>query len=103
VIGTLAQDTVSIGPLKVYNQSIGAVDSVSESFAESPNDGLVGMAFGTIANSRKPTFFENLIPQLQAPLFSVYMTRKEVRGSEVSTALPRLIRVSGVIVTARSI
>ena len=84
VSGTLAEDTVSIGPFKVYNQSFGAVQSVSENFANSPNDGLAGMAFGTIANSHKPTFFENLIPQLQAPLFSVYLTRNKVRGSEVS-------------------
>ena len=77
-------DTVSVGPLKVYNQTIGAVQSLSQSFADSPNDGLAGMAFGTIANSNKSTFFENLIPQLAAPLFSVYMTRKQVHGSEVS-------------------
>lgn len=85
----LAVDTVSVGPLKVYNQSIGAVQSVSESFANSPNAGLAGMAFGTISNSHEPTFFENLIPQLAAPLFSVYMTRKQVHGSEVSCPLCR--------------
>ena len=85
----LAVDTVSVGPLKVYNQSIGAVQSVSESFANSPNAGLAGMAFGTISNSHEPTFFENLIPQLAAPLFSVYMTRAQVHGSEVSSPLCR--------------
>ena len=85
--GTLARDTVSLGQLKVYNQSFGAVSSVSDNFAYAPNDGLVGMAFGTISNSQQPTFFENVIPQLAAPLFSVYMTRGQPRGSEVS--LPR--------------
>ncbi|KAF8135440.1 aspartic peptidase domain-containing protein [Boletus edulis] len=82
VTGTLAMDTVSVGPLKVLNQSIGAVQSVSDNFAYSPNDGLAGMAFGSIANSHKPTFFENLIPQLKAPLFSIYTTRNQTRGSE---------------------
>lgn len=82
--GTLAVDTVAIGSLKVFNQYFGAVQSVSENFADSPNDGLAGLAFGTIANSHNLTFFENLIPQLQAPLFSVYMTRKQVHGAEVS-------------------
>ncbi|KAF8444579.1 acid protease [Boletus edulis BED1] len=83
VTGTLAMDTVSVGLLKVLNQSIGAVQSVSDNFAYSPNDGLAGMAFGSIANSHKPTFFENLIPQLNAPLFSVYTTRNQTRGSEL--------------------
>ncbi|KAH0827842.1 aspartic peptidase domain-containing protein [Lanmaoa asiatica] len=83
VSGTLAVDTVAIGPFKVPNQYFGAVQLVSENFADSPNDGLAGLAFGTIANSRNLTFFENLIPQLEAPLFSVFMTRTQVHGSEI--------------------
>ncbi|KAG8213872.1 aspartic peptidase domain-containing protein [Butyriboletus roseoflavus] len=81
--GTLAMDMVAIGALEVFNQYFGAVQSVSENFADSPNDGLAGLAFGTIANSHNLTFFENLIPQLQAPLFSVYMTRTQVHGAEI--------------------
>lgn len=84
VSGMLAQDTVSLGPLQAHNQSIGAVRSVSQNFANSPNDGLAGLAFSTIASSRQPTVFENLIPQLAAPLFSFYLTRNKVGGSEVS-------------------
>ena len=82
--GTLAQDTVTVGDLEVYNQSLGAVRDLSASFSESPNDGLSGLAFGTIASSRKPTLFESLMPQLPAPMFSFYMTRQQPRGSEVS-------------------
>ncbi|KAN0091121.1 Aspartic peptidase domain containing protein [Tylopilus felleus] len=83
VSGMLAQDTVSLGPLQAHNQSIGAVRSVSQNFANSPNDGLAGLAFSTIASSRQPTVFENLIPQLAAPLFSFYLTRNKVGGSEI--------------------
>ncbi|KAF9227375.1 acid protease [Gyrodon lividus] len=85
VSGTLANDTVSIGSFSVANQYFGAVNSVSENFAQSPNDGLAGLAFSTISNSRKPTFFENLISQgfVQAPLFSVYLTRGQIQGSEI--------------------
>ncbi|KAF8554181.1 acid protease [Imleria badia] len=99
VAGTLAEDTVAIGPFKVYNQSFGAVQSVSENFANSPNDGLAGMAFGTIANSHKPTFFENLIPQLRAPLFSVYLTRNQVRGSEIYLGGIDVSKASGDTIT----
>ncbi|KIL00723.1 hypothetical protein PAXRUDRAFT_129223 [Paxillus rubicundulus Ve08.2h10] len=85
VSGTLASDTVSIGPFNVTNQYFGAVDSVSANFAQSPNDGLAGLAFSTISNSHQPTFFENLISQgfVQAPLFSVYLTRGQIQGSEI--------------------
>ena len=47
--------------------------------------GLIRMAFGTIAQSRRPTFFESLIAQrkLPAPLFSVHLSRHEENGSSV--------------------
>lgn len=84
--GKLAQDTVTVGSHEVSNQYFGAVEAVSQNFANAPNDGLAGLAFSTIANSQKPTLFENLVSQSQlvAPLFSFYMTRTKPRGSEVS-------------------
>ncbi|KAI0288149.1 aspartic peptidase domain-containing protein [Russula brevipes] len=53
--------------------------------ANSTERRLIGMAFGTIAQSRQPTFFENLIKQREvaAPLFSVHLTRHVERGSSV--------------------
>lgn len=86
VSGTLASDTVSIGSLTVPGQYFGAVSRVSDDFNDSPNDGLIGLAFGTIAQSKKPTFFENLIEnkKVAAPLFSVHLTRNQASGSEVS-------------------
>ncbi|KAF7980778.1 hypothetical protein HWV62_36837 [Athelia sp. TMB] len=85
VSGTLATDVVSIGSLAISSQYFGAVSQESDDFNDSPNDGLIGMAFGTIASSKKPTFFENLIAQkkVAAPLFSVHLTRNQVTGSEV--------------------
>ena len=71
--------------LTVEGQTFGAVRSESSDFNEYPNDGLLGMAFGTIAQSKKPTFFENLIHQrkLAAPSFSVHLARNQEIGSEV--------------------
>ncbi|KAG9316596.1 acid protease [Chiua virens] len=83
VNGTLARDTVAMGHLVVPNQTFGVVDEVSLNFDESPSDGLAGLAFSTIARSQQPTFFENVMPQLDAPLFSVFMTRAQVHGSEI--------------------
>lgn len=87
VSGTLATDLVSIGSLAISDQAFGAVSRESDDFNDSPNDGLMGLAFGTIAQSKKPTFFENLIQaqKVAAPLFSVHLTRNQASGSEVST------------------
>ncbi|KAJ6609854.1 aspartic peptidase domain-containing protein [Mycena sp. CBHHK59/15] len=85
VSGTLMQDAVSVAGLNVQDQYFGAVSQVSDEFNDLPNDGLFGMAFGTIAQSGKPTFFETLIKRnmLPAPMFSVHLARNQVKGSEV--------------------
>lgn len=85
VSGTLAQDRVAIGSLVVDGQYFGAVNEESQDFADSPNDGLIGMAFSSIASSGQPTFFENLISsnKVAAPLFSVHLTRGQSRGSQM--------------------
>ncbi|KAJ7132811.1 aspartic peptidase domain-containing protein [Mycena crocata] len=85
VSGTLMQDVVSIAGLQVRDQFFGAVTQVSDDFNGMPNDGLIGMAFGTIAQSGKPTYFETLIERdmIPSPLFSVYLSRKQEIGSSL--------------------
>ncbi|KAG8991856.1 hypothetical protein FRB94_012210 [Tulasnella sp. JGI-2019a] len=85
VSGTLAQDRVAIGNLVIDEQYFGAVNQESQDFEDSPNDGLIGMAFSSIASSGQPTFFENLIStnKIAAPLFSVHLTRTQSRGSQL--------------------
>ena len=86
VSGRFAEDVVSVGQLTVTNQTFCAARRQSEDFDSGPTSGLLGLAFGSIAVSRKPTFFENLLEQkrLDQAAFSVYMTRKKEQGSEVS-------------------
>ncbi|OBZ70691.1 Aspartic protease [Grifola frondosa] len=85
VSGSLAQDTVSIGSLTVEQQAFGAVRSESTDFQDEPNSGLLGLAFGSIATSKKPTFFENLLAQkkLTSSIFSVHLTRNGKTGSQL--------------------
>jgi len=85
VSGTIVRDVVSTAGLTVAGQAFGSVNNKSDEFNKQPNDGLIGMAFGTIAQSRQATFFENLIKErkLAAPLFSVHLSRHEERGSSV--------------------
>ncbi|KAF7428327.1 hypothetical protein PC9H_007548 [Pleurotus ostreatus] len=83
--GTLASDTVSVGSVTVSKQAFGAVNRLSKEWNMYPNDGLIGLAFSSIASSQQPTFFENLIMQkaVAAPLFSVHLGRRNPSGSEV--------------------
>lgn len=85
VSGTLAQDTVSIGSLSSAQQAFGAVKSETEDFYDAPSDGLLGLAFGSIAQSKQPTFFENLMNtrQLASGAFAVHLQRDQPQGGEV--------------------
>lgn len=75
---------MSIGGLQVANQTFGLATQVSAEFNDSPIDGLLGMAFGSIAACRKPTLFENLLRGggIQ-PFFSLSLLRGQVDGSEL--------------------
>jgi hypothetical protein len=88
VSGVLAQENVRIAGTNVVGQYFGAVNQESEDFFGNPNSGVLGMAFGSIATSGKPTYFENLINSkaVNNPLFGFHMTRRQVDGSQVSRA-----------------
>ncbi|KAI0769732.1 aspartic peptidase domain-containing protein [Trametes elegans] len=83
--GTLASDTVSVGPLQVTNQTFCAVHKESEDWYAQPQSGLIGLAFGSIAFSGQRTFFENLLieKKVAASVFSVHLERMKTYGSEV--------------------
>ncbi|KAJ3992647.1 aspartic peptidase domain-containing protein [Lentinula boryana] len=85
VYGTTASDTVAIAGTAVRNQTFGVVYRESEDFQEYPNDGILGMAFGTIAQSRGLTVFETMMKQgkLKWPCFSVHLARGQETGSEM--------------------
>ncbi|KAG2079177.1 acid protease [Suillus decipiens] len=84
--GTLAYDTIGMGGLKVNDQYFGAVTDASSNFNTNPISGSLGLGFSSIATSGKPTFFENLIMQgkVEAPFFSVHLTRGKARGSKIT-------------------
>ncbi|CCM05069.1 uncharacterized protein FIBRA_07275 [Fibroporia radiculosa] len=85
VSGTLAQDSVAVGALTAPQQVFGAVRAESSDFFDEPSDGLLGLAFGSIAQSKRPTFFENLMvsKQVTAGAFAIHLARGQSTGSEV--------------------
>ncbi|KAK3342002.1 aspartic peptidase domain-containing protein [Lasiosphaeria hispida] len=72
--GDVYLDKVKMGGLNFSSQAIEAATRVSDEFTEDTNnDGLMGLAFGLINQVRpqkQKTFFENLQPSLDKPLFT---------------------------------
>ncbi|KAL8963166.1 MAG: hypothetical protein Q9193_000535 [Seirophora villosa] len=82
--GVVGTDVVNIGGAKVAGQAIELATTVTDSFAEDvDSDGLVGLGFGSI-NTVKPqqqkTFFENVMPTLDRPVFTANL-RHHTLGS----------------------
>jgi len=77
--GTVGTDVVNIGGATVNAQAVELATAVSQSFIQDTNnDGLVGLAFSklntvTTGNTKTPqkTFFDNVMNDLAAPLFTV--------------------------------
>ncbi|KAJ5670410.1 aspergillopepsin A-like aspartic endopeptidase [Penicillium maclennaniae] len=72
--GTVCRDTVSIGGATITNQAIGLPSTVSASFVSDTNsNGLLGLGFSSM-NTFKPgpqkTFFDNIAPNLEEPVFT---------------------------------
>ncbi|KAK4699791.1 hypothetical protein P7C70_g6467, partial [Phenoliferia sp. Uapishka_3] len=79
--GTIASDTVTIAGLTVPNQTFVAVTSTTYQAidaADTPIQGILGLAFQAMARTMKPTFIDNLISKhsLSANLFGVYLGRE---------------------------
>ena len=72
--GPVVTDTVDIGGATVDKQAIGVPTTVSRSFVEDVHsNGLVGLGFSkinTIRPQQQKTFFENILPDLSAPVFT---------------------------------
>lgn len=72
--GDVFVDTVGVGATQVTMQAVETAQTVSTSFSQGIDDGLLGLAFGsinTVSPTQQKTFFENAAPSLDAPLFAV--------------------------------
>ncbi|XP_048467772.1 cathepsin E-A-like [Rhincodon typus] len=86
--GIIGIDTVTVEGITVVNQKFG--ESVTEpgtTFLYSPFDGILGLAYPSIATADATPVFDNMMAQglVNLPLFSVYLSRNpnDGAGSEI--------------------
>lgn len=78
--GFLSADTVCVGSLCVKNQTFGeATEQPGETFVDAKSDGILGMAYSSIAEDGVTPVFYNMVSQhlVNEPIFAFYLDRKE--------------------------
>uniref|UniRef100_A0A3Q0SVM5 Nothepsin n=1 Tax=Amphilophus citrinellus TaxID=61819 RepID=A0A3Q0SVM5_AMPCI len=79
LLGTMARDTLKIGGLTIPNQEFGeSVYEPSEAFLSAKFDGVLGLAYQSLAEILGSPVFDNMIEQkiVDQPVFSFYLSRK---------------------------
>ncbi|GAA5952808.1 hypothetical protein JCM3765_002971 [Sporobolomyces pararoseus] len=82
--GVLARDTVTVGSISVPKQIFALASTLAPVIESLPSDGIMGMAFSTIASSGAPTPFENMISNslVSNPYFGIYYQRARDLSSQ---------------------
>ncbi|XP_034028167.1 pepsin A-like [Thalassophryne amazonica] len=83
--GYLGSDNVEVGGLTVANQVFGISTSEATFMAYMHADGILGLAFQSIAADNVVPVFDNMVKQGLVPqsLFSVYLSSNSEQGSEI--------------------
>ncbi|XP_068589485.1 pepsin A-like [Cebidichthys violaceus] len=83
--GHLAIDNVEVGGITVSQQVFGISQTEASFMASMVADGILGLAFQSIASDNVVPVFDNMVKQglVSQPLFSVYLSSHSEQGSEV--------------------
>ncbi|KAM3872494.1 pepsin A-like [Diretmus argenteus] len=83
--GYLASDTVQVGGVTVANQVFGMTETESPYQEYMVWDGILGLAFQSLAADNVVPVFDNMVKQnaVSQPFFSVYLSGNKEQGSEV--------------------
>uniref|UniRef100_G3NZ44 pepsin A n=2 Tax=Gasterosteus aculeatus aculeatus TaxID=481459 RepID=G3NZ44_GASAC len=84
--GRLASDNVEVGGITVPNQVFGISETEAPFMAQMAADGILGLAFQSIASDNVVPVFDNMVKQglVSQSLFSVYLSGNSEQGSEVA-------------------
>uniref|UniRef100_A0AAR2IJN7 Peptidase A1 domain-containing protein n=1 Tax=Pygocentrus nattereri TaxID=42514 RepID=A0AAR2IJN7_PYGNA len=85
--GDFGYDTVTLSGITISSQEIGlSTSEPGENFVEAQFDGILGLAYPSLAVGNQTPLFDTLIQQglLEQDLFAVYLSANEESGSEVA-------------------
>jgi len=73
--GILSSDTVTVAGIKVKNQVFGEATNLADFFEDQPLDGILGLAYPSIAEDYVTPVFDSMIKQqlVQRPIFAFYL------------------------------
>ncbi|EYB92366.1 hypothetical protein Y032_0195g1504 [Ancylostoma ceylanicum] len=74
--GYLGTDTISFAGLTIAKQEFGVATHLAEVFGYQPVDGILGLGWPALAVDKVVPPMQNLLSQLDQPLFTVWMDRK---------------------------
>ncbi|KAI6242155.1 CRE-ASP-1 protein [Aphelenchoides fujianensis] len=75
VSGELSSDTLVVAGLTIQGQTFGRGTDVEEPFGYFPLDGILGLGWPGLAEDQVTPPFQDVIKQLDAPLFTVWLDR----------------------------
>ncbi|GAA6106098.1 pepsin A-like [Tachysurus ichikawai] len=81
--GYMGYDTVTVGGISVQNQIFGLSETEAPFMASMPADGIMGLAYQSIASDGATPVFDNMMSQglVSQDVFSVYLSSNEQQGS----------------------
>ncbi|KAL6478870.1 hypothetical protein MHYP_G00123030 [Metynnis hypsauchen] len=85
--GKFGYDTVTLSGITITSQEIGlSTNEPGENFVVAQFDGILGLAYPSIAAGNQTPLFDTMIEQglLEQDLFAVYLSPNEQSGSEVA-------------------
>lgn len=84
--GVVYKDTVTVAGVTAQGQTIGVATKLSDSFANDPMDGIMGMGYQSISQMNVPPFFQSLMKQNKVAK-AQFSFNLESAGSEVNSEL----------------
>ncbi|CAD31819.1 Peptidase A1 domain-containing protein [Caenorhabditis elegans] len=79
--GYLGTDVLQLGGLTVKNQEFAVTTQISDQMGHFPLDGVLGLAWPPVAVDQITPPMQNLMPQLDAPIFTLWLDRV-LQGSQ---------------------
>uniref|UniRef100_A0A914W0Y9 Peptidase A1 domain-containing protein n=1 Tax=Plectus sambesii TaxID=2011161 RepID=A0A914W0Y9_9BILA len=81
--GTLAIDKFCVAGICYNTQIFGRATSLADGFGQLPLDGVLGLGWPALAVDAVQPPFQNIMPSLDAPIFTVWLDKKGLAGGAV--------------------